>query len=331
MKNIKIKLLFAIVISTNLFISCTKDTESFTVRNSAKSLPSSIPQYASYTVMRQVIDSAYSFDSVSQLVAYETSEGRISIGRLADVFYESVAPEKFSTESDALTFYANHTNYLDTIVENNDVSIVPKWHDMPWRYVANASGYFAVGNYVYRLFKDDIVCTHENNYKDLTALTENGLNYLDTTKFYSSKPKSSANTTHTTCINSTYFFKSPTTVGNNRIILKLDTRIPFYSGIGRMHETEATAYCQHKSVGIWWTSRHTITLQASMNLHDNASYSTWTSVSRSIYVTKGSNCLTRPVYATGSPYGYGLQHYHYKTSCSLSATYPGGPTASISF
>lgn len=329
MKKITINIVFAIVISSISCISCTKDAESGSLCNSAKSLPSNIPQYVSYAAMRQVIDSAYSFDSVSQLVAYETSEGRTSIGRLSDVFYESIAPEKFSTESGALAFYANHTNYLDTVSDSSYIGITPKYHDMPWRYVANASGYFAVGQYVYKLFKDQLVCTHQNNYKDLVSLTESNLSNLDTTKFYTSKPQSAAKVNHSLCQTATYYYSNNATVGNDRVILKLNTHIPFYSGIGRMHETEATAYCQHRW-GLWWTSRHTITLQVTMSVHDNASYSIWTIINRSISITKGSNCLTRPVYATGSPYGYGLNHYHYKKGGSLSATYPGGPTVSIS-
>lgn len=328
MKKITINIVFAIVIFSILCISCTKDAESGSLCNSAKSLPTNIPQYASYAVMRQVIDSAYSFDSVSQLVAYETSEGRTSIGRLADVFYESVAPEKFSTESAALTFYANHTNYLDTVIDSSAIGITPKYHDMPWRYVANSSGYFAVGQFVYRLFKNQLVCTHQNNYKDLVSLSESNLSNLDTTKFYSSKPHTTATVNHSLCQNSEYRYSDVKTIGYNRVVLKLNTHIPYYPGMGLKHETEVTAYCQHKC-GAWWTSRRTITLQASMDVHDNASYSTWTTISCSLYVTKGSNCLTRSIYSTGSQYGYDLDNYHYKKNGSLSATYPGGPTASI--
>lgn len=313
-----------------LFISCQKDKSADLETALTKSLPSSIPVYANYTALIQEIDTAYSFDTITQLVSYEQSVGRTSIGRLADVFYESTLPTKFSSQSDALAYYSTSQTYLDTIVDGAEIAIVPKWMDNQYRYVANTDGYFAVGNYVYRLFKHCMVYCEQKYYNGLTALTESSLSSLDTTKYHSTKPSLPAYTLHSNCMAYSYTVSGSAQSGNDKVFLKLETPIPFFPGLGFVHTTKLKAYCLHKWAGTWWTTRHNITIQGSISIHDGASGSTWNTISNTYNDTKRRNVMTIPVYSAAAYSGLGLSYYHY-ISASLSASYPGGPTASISF
>ena len=87
---------------------------------------------------------ATSFDTISDLIDFEQEQNRSSIGAISDLFYDNIELETFSSENDVLVFYDKHKDVLDTIINNNEVSVLPKFSNTPYRYVANADGIFSV-------------------------------------------------------------------------------------------------------------------------------------------------------------------------------------------
>lgn len=127
-----------VAIGTIALVSCDKDDLVSNPDISSAKESVSIPYFDSREEMQQAIDVAITFDTVSDLIDFEQKQGRRSIGAISDAFYEAINLELFSNEAEVLAFFESHKDVLDTIMENDEVSIMPKWSNTPCRYVANA-------------------------------------------------------------------------------------------------------------------------------------------------------------------------------------------------
>ena len=169
-----------ITIGSATFVSCNKEDSSSSINEISSSKSSlEIPHFNSREEVEAAIDAAVSFDTIIDLIDFEQKQGRSSIGAISDMFYENININSFLKEADALAFFQDHKDLLDTIIENNELLIMPKWSNTPYRYVANADGMFAVSNRYYRLFKTGTVSTTENNRDKLVSITDEDLTKLD--------------------------------------------------------------------------------------------------------------------------------------------------------
>lgn len=213
------------------FISCDKeDSYPSDIINLQKS--ESIPHFLDREDVWSAINTAISFDSISQLLEYEQTSGRQSIGALSDNFYEKINKAEFLNQEQVIDFYLANTDFLDTIVELGDVSISPKWFDTPYRFVANIDGLFRVGDQVYRLFKRCMVSTNVSNLNLLTSLTESDVDGLDTTLFYvSSNTTNSCELLHEDCQGS-WYYENRLQDDNDYVAVSLETQNVYYPYVG---------------------------------------------------------------------------------------------------
>lgn len=302
-------------------VSCNKEDASTRPSNTSSSKGnSSIPHFSTREEMQQAIDAAISFDTITDLIAYEQEQGRSSIGATSDAFYESVNPEIFNNENEVLAFFEKHKDVLDTIMENDEVSIMPKWFYTPHRYVANTDGMFSVGKLYYKLFKNGIVATDNNHLKELSTLNEEELDDLDTTIFFFIKGGESAKD-HNGC-QKKWYYSNKIQSGSDRVVLELTTSATYYSGFGYVAETMIHTYSRHRWAGIWWICRHTLTCQGDVTWHRKTGTSSWDFGTKSVY--KKKKCIGMWIYVNSEPcvWGIGTNYYHYY-AYHLSARTPG--------
>ncbi len=162
----------AIMAGVSIFAACSKDENKGSIFSTNKNLPSNIPHYADDDAINQVINTALSFDSLSELIEYENTQGRQSIGAISELFLENIDTNAFADAAAALDFCCQNSHLIDITVSDLDTSVNPKWFNTPYRYAANSDGYFAVGDYVFRLFDEGIVMVSAENYTDLLNLDE---------------------------------------------------------------------------------------------------------------------------------------------------------------
>ena len=198
------------------------------------------------------------------------------IGTLSDSFYNTIDFANFQNQDEAIEFYKNHSTMLDSTIQGGEISIHPKYWGNPYRYVANTDGLFAIGQYVYKIFKRHTVATKEDNLNALIALSETDIPYVDSSIFFVQKISNSTKSIHDNC-DYRDNISNKKTIGNDRVVLELVTTYGSYPGFSSYIRKSVHTYSEHKSVGIWWTSRHTITCQGSVTTHEKSEGSTtWT-------------------------------------------------------
>lgn len=247
-------------------VSCDKEetsTQPYSISSSKGN--SNIPHFSTREEMQQAIDAAISFDTITDLIAFEQKQGRSSIGATSDAFYESINPEIFNNEDDVLTFFENHKDVLDTIIENAEVVIMPKWSNTPCRYVANADGMFAVQDMYYKLFKAGTVSTTEKYSDRLTLITDDDLDNLDTSIFRFI-PDEVKDIDTKGCITKWKQSNDPSS-NKDRIHIILVTNTQTWPGVGDVAVTRVKVYNLHKWAGVWWTSRHNLSCTGSVRFH----------------------------------------------------------------
>lgn len=233
--NKKMAILATVAFSLFTCISCDKE-QSLTESHNLlvhKVASENIPVFSSWESLQTAIDSALSFDTVSDLINYESKQGRQSVGAISDNFYESIDPNSFVDEEQFISFYRNNKDLLDTSMVEGEICVSPKWFDTPYRYVANQNGLFAVDDLIYRLFKAGIVATKSENLDRLISLNESDLDNIDTSIFYYSKPVN-ATPSHSGCLddNEDWYYSNTLSTAKNRVIVELNTRILFCPNIG---------------------------------------------------------------------------------------------------
>ena len=190
-----------LVAGTAFFTSCEKEEkqlfQSFSKNSSVVS--ASIPYYSTEDQVFEIIDKISTFETLEELLDYEKTQGRSSIGAISEVFYENIDKESFSNQDEIITFYQNNSHLLDTFVRNNEIYITTKYSENSFRYVANQDGLFSIGDCVFRLFKNSVVSTSENNLNLLLNIIETDIEMLDTAVFKVSKKLKSSQQQHEQC------------------------------------------------------------------------------------------------------------------------------------
>lgn len=205
--------------------SCNKENQSMQ-GHVLKQVQLEVPVYNSWSDVYDIIVTVESFDSLPLLIAYEQQAGRISIGRISNMFYDSINPGVFENEEDMISFIDQHQRLLDTFhLGNDEIVVLPKWNEVPLRYVANKDGLFAVGDTVVHLMKYGYVYTDIANFDELMDITDENIDNYDSTVFHSKSfwwnfPPSPNEDYHELC-DYRRTIKTQSTNGKNRIVLKI--------------------------------------------------------------------------------------------------------------
>lgn len=331
-----------------IFVSCDKEQNEAVIRQNKQNISTAekgnhnLPYFTDKDALESAVSIATSCDTITDLKAFETLQGRQSIGALSDAFYETIDYNKIQSEEDALNFYRQHLDMLDTmIVEGNDIAIVPKFFHSPYRYVANTDGMFAVSNYVYKIFKSCVVAAPDLYVDNLSELKECDLATADTSIFHFVIVTKSENTDiHSECVQKWTVSNNPTSP-NDRIHIILQTQIMYYQNTGRVAISRVQVYNLHQWCWVWWTSRHNLTCNADVTFHSNTTDCTsWDVINRTASRTQSCNTLWIALYERPCNWNslnwwdiifhlYSA-YYHY-IDYSITAFYPGHSQETLSF
>lgn len=246
------------------FSSCSKDGKN-TLPKNLPNLASSIPFFSSIRVVEDVLDSALSMDSMQELIEYEEAQQRASIGRLSDVFYAQVDPEQFNSREQILNYVAEHSYYLDTLIdEKGEISVEPKFSNCIFRYVANSDGLFAVADTIYKIFKNGIVFADRTYSNSILSLREENLATIDTSIFQWVEITTSKDGDHSATCNYKKHFSEKKGNGNNRLL------VDYYLLEYPISQLFYKPYLQIKSQRLfifWWNKSREITLSYDFQIH----------------------------------------------------------------
>lgn len=335
------KKLFTIMSVLVFFTACDKtpDENSILSNNasSPKTLEDIIPVYSDIEELFNAIDTANSFVSLDQLTNYEKNKGKISIGSTSDLFYNSIDPESFVNEQDALDFYRNNKKYLDTLCdEYGNINIYPKYFNSPYRYVANNSGLFQVGQYVTKLFKNGIATSNISNIAALLKLNEDNCGNPNSNIIYIPYNIPETKTLHSGCLPSSQVFADTVNSGSDhRMILKTYSKRtpilvaeppvgepPVYDG----YNCKMLVKIQNekKVAGIWWLYENIFSCTGSITPHyDSIGNNTWIISERPInYAVKRNSAIITALNFNG---GNNCNLHHYAFDIYLNS--PGYPVA----
>lgn len=286
-----------LVVGTTTFTSCEKDDNHKPQSFFEKSASVSIPRYSTYDEVLEIVEKATSFDTLPELLEYEKSQDRSSIGAISDKFYEAIDLEQFTGENDVMEFYSQNTDMLDTVIENGEISIIPKWDMISMRYVANENGLFIIDDYAYRLFKYCVVTAPESHLDNLISLEEEDLDNLDTTIFsFAINPYNIA-INHGQCA-SKWVYDEIVRDDDIRFYLRLSNEYPTFLGIRfPVISTKVYARNEIKRFGCWWSTKRTTTINGDVTIHKMAGNGNWTNTTYNINVTQRCGSITRTLHS----------------------------------
>lgn len=272
----KTQTLLLFCLSACIFLSCTKDfnNNSLDLKNKSEE---SIPRYKSIDEVLSIISHVESFDSLQQLIDYENSQNRISIGRLANIFYYNINPSSFADSTSLLNYCKENSEYLDIKDEENGLTILPKWKDISYRYVSNKNGLFIIDSMAVRLYDEFLVITSEENIDNLMNMDESCFLQGEHEGYYVNRYTSnSAKGIHDGC-DRTGFLRYHTTSGNYQIILKIITSsLPILGPNPEMpdlcyFDVSVSVLNLHKVLGIWWEVQKYTTINGLVKIHEDLS------------------------------------------------------------
>lgn len=256
---------FACIITVGCLVltSCEKENNtSDSTRIPSLKGNSNIPHFETFEELEKAIDMATSFETTEELLAFEKSQGRSSIGAIANAFYETINPESFKDKKEALDFYLKNTNLLDSTIHKDGISILPKFFTTPLRFIANEDGIFSLGKKYYKLFNEGLVSTDTEHLNELSNLNENELEKIDTSIFHFSNSYKDAHV-HDGCSNK-WIIEASRQQGMKRIVVGLRTDV-----IDNYVKDWSYIYYQHyqSSSYLWYTERNYLILQGDVNIH----------------------------------------------------------------
>lgn len=322
---------------TSVLTSCNKDDDGTSLPNfSTTKNYSNIPHFSSIEEVEVVVNTAISFDTISDLIIFEKEQGRRSIGVISDVFYEEIDKTLFTDKNDVWAYVEKYEDLLDTTMINDEMCVLPKFFNTPYRYVANSNGMFSVGEMYYKLFKTGIVVTTENFVDKLSQITDEDLENLDTAIFRY-VPDEEKTIDSKECMTKWKQSNNPTSSKDRIHIEIISNTFPAESflnnGIGDFIITRVKVYNLHKFLGVWWTSRHNLSCKGTIKFHiKTKNCSDWEYVERSFERHQKANTMWIGVYeqlcywdclnAWDIIFNRYNKFYHYD-GFSIDAWYPG--------
>lgn len=164
----------AIVFISLIALSCSKKDGFISNEILGSKSLEQIPYYNNIYEVFARIDSINNIDSLADRITFEKKTGYESIGLISDLFVDSVEFDScFDEEDFVLAFYDNYSGLIDTIWEDGELYLDPKYNDNYFRNVANVNGLFRVGDTVVRIFKRKSIATHIDQLNELIDLDEN--------------------------------------------------------------------------------------------------------------------------------------------------------------
>src|ERR1035437_8784119 len=101
-------------------------------------------------------------------IGFEKSKGFKSFGTICDDFYATINPDKFKSETEALTFITSNSQYIQ-ILNHSDSSkcCVTKEFRNPTRYLMNENKMYIIGNTAFKQFDEGCISTDISNIEAL--------------------------------------------------------------------------------------------------------------------------------------------------------------------
>ena len=317
--------------------SCNKENTGKRNDSETKVISSVIPIYESDEEVLNILEIINSFDSIAQLVDYEERNGRVSIGRSSDQFYNAINPENFINQSDAIKYINDNNNVLDCLLEEDNIIVLPKWKDNPFRYIANTNGLFVIANTAYRIFNDAIVTSKIDKLNLLATMEYEELcDNSDDYTVYNYYKGVSTKGIHDLCDRTGFIrYHKKTSSGNDMIVLKVLTNIlPVEDPVTHVEDhcdyfVQVSLLNLHKVLGIWWEKNRQTTAGGYVNVHHNLIDETdWSVTTNNIYLPSTNlSSKTWNIYSAAlQPIGEDLVHIY---GYNLSATAEGVGTVPL--
>lgn len=175
----------SIVLLISFIMSCNKEefnTNAFHLKDISTDV---IPFYSNINDVFARIDTINDIDSIANRVVYEENTGYKSIGLFSDLFMDTLEiTSLFDDEDSVMLFYNNNKFVVDTIWDNGELYIEPKYNDNIFRSVADENGLFRIGDTVVRIFKRKNIATHINNISGLLSIKEDNCILPNNNFFY---------------------------------------------------------------------------------------------------------------------------------------------------
>lgn len=320
---------FVLLCTTCLLSSCTKNDTESTELYFQENSKAAIPTYDSYEAIQSIIKEKTDNPNCQQNSRFT------SIGEAADNFFDGINPNSFENEDELLAFYQKNQALLDTMIDkNNEIAVYPKWHDNPYRYVANKDGMFIVGNYVSRIIKNGTITTELENIEALANATENEARMMDIS-INQSKGLPTHGVNHPGCKTNLEWYTNTIqkiapanySSSNDRVTLKLITQFSIPGGEYHAH-TYVQATSEHKTIW-WWPEKHTISCSSNVTIHKYMYNDGW--IQMPDVQSKTQNTYVLTIYVDDMPLGGNFKEndvYHY-WSYNISATTSAAGTARL--
>ncbi len=307
-------LLFLAVVFTFLLVSCDKDnyiepSDSVSPKNST-----SIPTFSDFDELHAEIKMINEFTSLEEIRDYEMSQGRESIGTKSDAFYESIDPNTFNSAQEMLNFFEANSNILDTIMESGEITILPKYFFSQFRHVANEDGLFIVDTCVFKIFKLGLVSTSLSNLYLLLSQNESNYGNLDTSVFKYVTTQYMPQASHAGCLDdnfSDWYFQNTLSSGSDCVSVVLSTQRNARRNLYDYIDTYVYVYSRHKTLGIWWVSKHTHSCSGNVKCHIKESADEWEIYTKNINTSKLGRKLSIFIYSMPSNSSTDTDVFHY--------------------
>ncbi|MBQ8703315.1 MAG: hypothetical protein IJ524_02940 [Bacteroidales bacterium] len=335
MKNNRLTVIIISVALASVFLSsCGKDTSNNSEIMREGNIPTTkdvnLPYYPNLDSVYSEINRAGLYSNPCDFYNYQKNKGFVSIGAIADVFFDSLDLDEFKSLDILLSFYDGNRDMLDTcMMENNEIAIVPKWFFSEFRYVANANGMFAVGDNVFKIFKQGLVYAERTYVQELTSFTDDILSSADTSIIHYCIPISiHSHEGHPNCMFDWRKRNSPSDP-KDRIYIEIVTH-KFLNKI----TTFVKAYNLHRALFFWAPSRHNLSIDSRIVFHTADNNDVWSTYPISKNESGYACILTSNVYERSvdnisrkahvfSWFFNDYPDYHHYYSYEITARYPG--------
>ncbi|MEG2177741.1 MAG: hypothetical protein RRY15_02550 [Bacteroidales bacterium] len=276
--------LFIFLLSIFL-LSCSKDISDTPLLNDTSSKDSSqMLVFKDVDELEKAANLVLSMNTETRKV-WEKQKSFSSFGIACDEVYYACIPENFKTEEDLFAFVYTNKEYLQVVTENDEKILEPINYKNKYRYLANKSKLFQVGNEVYKIFEETVIKTSTKNREILNQITESNLNTSllsspDILVFYSQNKQLSSS--KNTCVNSDHFtntsFLEHGFNGSKKESLHVRVTIGYIqnTGLDFLESVEYVVRPYTKVLGIWYWRKANISMDLRVRVNSyRADAGTW--------------------------------------------------------
>ncbi|MEG1762974.1 MAG: hypothetical protein RR256_05125, partial [Bacteroidales bacterium] len=213
-----------------------------------------------------------------------------SFGVACDKIYLACIPENFKTEEDVAAFVSTNKEYLQIVSKNGEKVLEPINYKNRYRYLANLSKLFQVGDDIYKVFEEIIIKTSTKNRAILEQITESNLDAKllsssEISVFYSQKALNNSLSGTKDCASENYCTPNQL-LGhsfNDKQKESLHVRVSLtytaVSGLDFLESVEYVVRPYKKVLGIWYWRKADISMDLSLRAYsyrgDNGTWGFW--------------------------------------------------------